>query len=559
MNDENVYKQIIELRKQGRTVKYIRKQLDDIRKQLDNISKNKYYKLLDRALKIEIDKLKKLDWLDENICKELKISKKKFDKLLNYNPSNDKAAASNVMSRSDPKYRRIDNYREFELYRGIIIEAITRANKSEEIFQTKKLSRRINLTQRHMLSIINIDKEKEGITKYMGKLNAIIKNTSKRDNNQTANARKIRNGILGDLEKLNAKINNNFYSKDDQQMINIQKIKNILNDKETNQDIDFIENTIKYNIKMINAKIKEKYNQKKTKLEKDNQVIQIAMINDKRRIKEKIDNFTGDISDDQLKRLKNNLWAIRKTMHIFETNKSSIDQILMKESMEYDPLMFGNNYCHKHTKDFIDIVMEEIDFKWKVENNNRKKKKFNDKHKGKSIELVKHYLLKYMQKPVIEYCIDYSNTLLDEYNFEKVFLEIDMMIPEEKQKEILKKMLKELYSKEIPYSYSDILIQSLLKDIKDENFKKVYKGRKGKRHTSLSQRVADLFYIYDAKKSGVSFVDCGYELVLFYNNLKLNVDGSTVRKLFGTILKFMEEFEEKYKIQPSFLQRRAIV
>lgn len=377
-------------------------------------------------------------WRVKEICDELEINRSKYYRLLKKEDRNDR------ILRSDQKYIRIDNYRDFELYRGIIVEAITRIHDTEEVFQTRKLS----------------------------SLELIQKNT--------------------------------------QSMIDIQKIKD----------------AIAYDKKEVNYKINEI-----------------------------IDNHSNEIlTETLLERLKNNAFIIGYVEHLVKEKENLIVNILKRKHATNNDLGFMV-YEDKY-KDFIDILTETINTYFQFSNDDPEKNiGMTSKFTEKNGELVKHYLLKYIQIPLLSYGIDYSNTLLNEYNFQKVSLEIDMTIPEEEQKDVVEAAIKELYSKDIAFNYSEFIGRTLLKEIKDITFDKVYKGRKGKRHVSLSERVADMFYIYDAIKNDISYSGCARLLSDYYSENEEKeytvIGDTTITSLFKTISKFMIEFEKKYKIQPS--------
>ncbi len=427
--------QILDLQKHNKSDKEICKNL--------KINKSKYYKLLDENYLCQIQDLQKNGWHTKDICKYLKIKKKKYNELVKGDLSCKKKHEKNIILRSDYKYSRIDNYRDNELQRGIIVEAITRIHDSEELFQTRELSNTKGLIQ---------------------------KESDLSDSQLLA--------ILQDINK--------------------------------------------------------------------------AMLFDKERIKEKIrkvSNSSNNISTKKLeKRLKNNERAIRMAIYIFELEKPLISKIFKKKSILNDPLVTVINYNHHNfiEKDYIDILNEQIDYKY-----NHYLDRNNEVLKKKNIELVKHYLLKYIQKPILKYGIDYSNTLLDEYNFKKVSLEIDMTIPKKKQKSLIEDLLTKLYSTELPFSYLEFMGQSLLQDFEDEKLNAVHKGKKASKDSPLAERVSSLFYIYDLKKRGVSTQMCINLLSSFYELKKRNyvVDTKTFELWYKKISAFMEEFEKKYKIQ----------
>ena len=408
-------------------------------------------KLSDEENLILIKEYKQSGLQVKDICSRLNISKRKYYrlyKLLNNPLYIKKKNTRNEIFRNDQKYIRIDNYRDFELYRGIVVEAITRIQGSEEVFQTRKLSS-IELTQ-----------------------------------------------------------------KNSQLMIDIQTIKD----------------AIAYDKKEINNKIN---------------VI--------------IDNSSDEILNEAfLERLKNNAWIIGYVRHLVEENEYLIANILNRRHATYNDLGFMS-YEDEYKTDFIDILIKNIYTNFPFDNDDPGKNiGMASKFTKKNGELVKHYLLKYIQKPLLRYGIDYSNTLLNEYNFQKVSLEIDMTIPEDEQKKVIGAAIKELYSKNLLFGYSEFIGRTLIKDLEDLEFDSVHKGRRGKRHTSLSERVADVFYVYDARKYDISFYDCAELLSIFYEKKEreeYNVSDSTTHSLFAIISKFMQEFEKKYKIQPSSLSK----
>lgn len=421
------------------------------------ISKREYYRILDDDYRHQIQDLKEKGCTDEEIYQKLNLKDEKYYKLLNTPSSPKKKSACNTIYRKDPKYIRIDNYRDLELYRGIIVEAITRIDDSEEVFRSKK----------------NISSE--------------------------------------------------FTQKYIPPMIDIQNIKD-------------------------------------------------AIREDKKRIKEeikRISNSPKNSSKQELKnRLRDNDWAIRATMRIFELEENLIIGIFKRLSTNDYSSLFINEYNHYDVpeKDYIDILVEEIDRKYQYRSKSNKKKTRGTGADGRKIKLVKHYILKYVQKPLLEYHIDYSNTLLDEYNFQKVSLELDLAIPEVKQQELIRKKIKELYNKKLPFNYSEFITHSLLKDIGDIEYDKVYKLRRASRHKYLSEeearakRVSDLFYIYDLREENISYDSCGELLSDFYNTEEENyiISSGTIEDLYKKISNFMEEFSKKYKIQPSRLFRESL-
>lgn len=439
--DEDYLCQICELRKDDLLGKNIYEYLE--------IPKEKYDELLDKNNLDLIEGLKKCGCPDKDIYEYLKITEEEYFKLLDISPSSKKNIASNEISRDNLKYIRIDNYRDIELYRGIIVEAITRINGSEEPFQTKELST---------------------------------------------------------LE---------FIQKDIQPMIDIQNIRD-------------------------------------------------TMLYDKRKIKDEIQKISNypesNLNKDTIRKLKDNDWAIRTAIRIFNLEENLIIKVFKRLSIVDYPPLFTNEYNHYDLpeKDFIDILNGEIDHKYQY---SHKGKKWGAKFEGRNIELVKYYLLKYIQKPILKYGIDYSNTLLGEYNFQKIFLEIDMAIPKEEQKKLMEKTIEDLYSKKMPLNYLEFIARKLLEDGKDIKYNKVYKGREAERHKSLSERVSDLFYIYDLRVHKTTYASCAESLSDFYKNKGIEVDitTSTIHYLSNIISSFMEEFRKKYKIQPSLLYRNSPV
>ena len=103
------------------------------------ISRARYYKILDKYYMEQIQKFQDQDMTEDEICKRLKIKKKKYFTLLKKYSSAGKTNKKTI-KRDHPKYIRIDNYNELELYRGIIVEAISRICDSEELIQTKEMS-----------------------------------------------------------------------------------------------------------------------------------------------------------------------------------------------------------------------------------------------------------------------------------------------------------------------------------------------------------------------------------------------------------------------------------
>lgn len=430
---------ILERRKSGNTKKEICEQL--------GITVNQYRTLLDKEYLAQIKYLQKSNMSDKDIYELLEIDKEKHNKLLEkYSSENKKNIKKNIY-RNDPKYLRIDNYKDFELDRGIIVEAITRIEDSEELFQIKKIS-----TLR-------------------------------------------------------------FIQKDIHPMVDIQSIKD-------------------------------------------------AISYDKERIKQKIKTISNSpehtTNKDLIERLKDNDWAIRTVKRIFELEETLLVNIFKRLSIEDSSPFFVKNYnlCdfNELHKDYIDILDEEIDRKYQYSDNRLKRKNRNNKVKNRRTKLVKYYLLKYIQTPLPRYGIDYSNSLLDEYGFQKVSLELDMTISKKDQKKLIKKTIEELYSKKLSFNYSEFILRSLLKDDKDPKYKKVHTGTLAPRHSSLSERVSDLFYIYDLRVNNVTYESCTELLTNFYENKNgHDVQQSSVHFLAGVITKFMKEFQEVYKIQPSKL------
>ncbi len=449
-DDKEVLRLIKSYRSDNNTVKGTYKEV--------GISRREYYRILDDDYRHQIQDLKKKGMSDEAIYKKLNLKEKRYYKLLNTPSSHKKKSARNTIYRNDPKYIRIDNYRELELYRGIIVEVITRINDSEELFRSKK--------------------------------------TSSSEFTQIATPL----------------------------MIDIQNIKD-------------------------------------------------AMFDDKKRIKEEIKRISNSPESsskkDLKKRLKDNDWAIRTTMRIFDLEEDLIIRIFKRLSIaDYPSMAINYNYDDEPEKDYIDILNEEIDRKYQYKGHRHKRKTWDTDFAGRNTKLVKHYILKYIQRPLLEYRIDYSNTLLDEYNFQKVSFELDMAIPEETQQELIERKVKEIYSKKLPFNYSEFIARTLLKDIIDIVYDKVYGTKKSKRHKPLSKekakakRVADMFFIYDLQKnSSISYESCAELLSDFYDKEGIEdykVPASTIEILSKKISTFMEEFRKKYKIQPSLLYRKSL-
>ncbi len=82
----------------------------------------------------------------------------------------------------------------------------------------------------------------------------------------------------------------------------------------------------------------------------------------------------------------------------------------------------------------------------------------------------------------------------------------------------------------------------------------MHKGTLAPRHSSLSERVSDLFYIYDLRMNNVTYESCVELLSSFYDNKNGHkVQQSSVHYLADVITKFMKEFQEVYKVHPSKL------
>ena len=411
------------------------------------ISKKKYYQLLDEHYCIEIDRFKKKGYSIVDMCQHIGIKESKYNKLIKGTQKKKKKNLEDVISRGDRKYLRIDNYENFELYRGIIVEAITRMNDTEEPFQDK---------------IISVHK---------------------------------------------------IFQEDPCKIIDFQNIKK----------------TIFY---------------------------------DKEKIKKEIAKISNDSQDssskDLKKRLKDNYWAIRTVMRIFDLEKSLINKIFKKISISDYRALYTNEYNHYNLpeKDFIDILNELMDHQYKY---NGHKRKTRDKYfEGRNTELVKHYFLKYIQKPLLKYSIDYSNSLLDEYNFQKVFVEMDLTIPKVEQKELMEKMLEEIYDKELPFNYSEFITQALLKDDKDEILDTI-SGGKIYKYNSASEKVSDMFYIYDLRMNNISARNCAKKLLDFHcqekSSMKYNMAESTVKCHYKNTSNFMKKFRKKYTMQTSSLYK----
>ncbi len=290
----------------------------------------------------DIEELKKEGYSRKKIMEELDLTNREYDNALNDSLPQNKEFVDYDELRCDQKYTRIENYRDFELYRGIILEAITRIHNSEEVFQTKKISSLIELTKKNSSLMIDIQEIKDAIDHDKRNINDKIKKISKKS------------------------IDNDAY-------------------------------------KILNKAL--------------------------------------------LKRLKNNAWAIGYVKNFLEEEGILIANILEKKHATYRDLGFMP-YYKKSKIDFIDSLIENISLNFsphvsQPKNNNESIFRFTKK----SAELVNHYLLKYVQKPLLSYSIDYSNTLLDEYNFQKVSLEIDMTIPADEQEDIIAAAIKELYKK----------------------------------------------------------------------------------------------------------------
>ena len=404
----------------------------------------------------DIEELKKEGYSRKKIMEELDLTSREYDNALNDSLPQNKEFVDYDELRCDQKYTRIENYRDFELYRGIILEAITRIHNSEEVFQTKKISSLIGLTKKNSSLMIDIQKIKDAIAHDKRNINDKIKKISK---------------------------------------------------KSIDNDAD----------KILNKAL--------------------------------------------LKRLKNNAWAIGYVQHFLEEEGILIANILKKKHATYRDLGFMP-YYKKSKIDFIDSLIENISLNFSLhvsqpENNNESRLRFTKKN----AELVKHYLLKYVQKPLLSYGIDYSNTLFDEYNFQKVSLEIDMTIPADEQEYVIAAAIKELYKKKLSFGYSSFIGRDLIKDIEDLEFNRVRKGKLGKRYKFMSERVADAFYVYDMRKHGISYWNCAEVLSTYHSNKgvgKIKISKSTIALYDKIILSFMKKFEKKYKIQPSSFSKKNL-
>jgi len=211
-----------------------------------------------------------------------------------------------------------------------------------------------------------------------------------------------------------------------------------------------------------------------------------------------------------------NIIQILKTKEdIIHTSKSRLD-------LDLGWFQFMNN---KKYLNYIDLLFQESKF-------------------GKQSQdiPIKHYLLKYIQKPLVKYALEYSNNLLSEYNFQKISLEIDLTLPKETQKRILDRTLDEIYSQNIQFNYFQFIDNDLLKYITDD---KVFKSiEKGKRHyNDKTMRIADIFYIYDSIQAGMTYANCADSLV----PEKLNSESlGSIHFLYKKINTFMEIFKQKY-------------
>ncbi len=382
-----------------------------------------------------------LDLTIKEKCEHLGISRTKFNTLQREIKKRKNEVKNNDLhiSRADPRYIRIENYKEHELYRGIVVEAITRIEDIDEIFEVKELSN-IKLIQRNSNSMIRIEDVKEAI---------------------------------------------------------------------------------KYDLSKIDSKIKE-------------------VPHDTR----------DDIANDKyVKKLKNSMYAIRYIQHFIEKNPSLIINILEDNHTTYKDFGIMAPY-YEYKKDFIDILIEDIDLSFQAK----------EGRQGKKIrKLVKYYLLKYMQIPLPYYSIDYSNTLLHEYGFQKVLLEIDTSIPKEDQMDFIQELIEDLYAAEQLSSYSAFIRQNLIEKLKKSDFKKVLGGQlnNNKYEGIPSRKVADMFFIYDVLKNN-TYGQCISLLEEYYLDKGLTEPGlskQTLSSFYKIITIFMEGFKKKYRIHPSSISK----
>ncbi len=394
----------------------------------------------DKEIIEEIKKLENSNMTIKDKCKYLGISRYKFK---TYSNKKGKVVSKSFMSRCDQRYVRIDNYANHEIYRGIIIETITRISNADELFETKKLSN-IKLTQRNVKSMIDLQDIKKTIDR--------------------------------DREKINLKIKN--ISSDDMDKVSVDVYK---------------------------------------------------------------------------EKLGKSLMAIGYIKRLVDSSNSSlVSNILNGQQTTYLDLgIMADSYEFK--KDFIDMLIVDIElsFSYKTKEESKEMSK-----------LIKYYLLKYMQTPLPYFSMDYSNSLLCEYNFQKVLLEIDMSIPFEDQMDTLKDVIVELYGHKQLSSYSVFIRQNLIEEFEECNLGKIMHGQVGnnKYDGVYSKRVADMFYIYDMVKNGYTYRKCIDKLQAYYLDQGVPASDSslsteTISKFYKLILNFINEFKKEYGLFPSSLSK----
>ncbi len=77
----------------------------------------------------------------------------------------------------------------------------------------------------------------------------------------------------------------------------------------------------------------------------------------------------------------------------------------------------------------------------------------------------------------------------------------------------------------------------------------------------MSERVADVFYVYDMRKHGISYRNCAEVLSDYHSSKgvgKIKISKSTIALYDKIILSFMKKFEKKYKIQPSSFSKKNL-
>ncbi len=82
---------------------------------------------------------------------------------------------------------------------------------------------------------------------------------------------------------------------------------------------------------------------------------------------------------------------------------------------------------------------------------------------------------------------------------------------------------------------------------------KIYK------YNTNSEKVSDMFYIYDLRINNITSKNCVNQLLKFHHEKKggkkYNIKESTVTQFYNQISNFMKEFRKKYTMQTSNLYR----